>query len=191
MSTWTLYNDISSLYVSLPNYFSEQECDYISRYALSSPLSSGMVNNEGQPSDIRKSNIRFIEPNSETDIIYAKMTDAVFLANDNLFDYDIFSFGENLQFTEYTAPDGKYDSHIDIAPGGPIRKLSVVVQLSKEEDYDGGELELMFSAEKPLAMKKSQGSVVVFPSFLLHRVKPVTRGTRHSLVGWVNGKPFK
>lgn len=192
MTTWTLYKEIPNLYVTLPNYFSEQECDYITNYGLSKTLNVAGAGMDEQPqTDIRKSNVVFIEPNSETDMIYTKLTDAVFLANDNLFGYDLFSFGENLQFTEYVAPDGKYDSHIDIFPNGLIRKLTIVVQLTNPEDYDGGDLELLCSVENPTPTKRDRGTVIVFPSWLMHRVMPVTRGKRHSLVGWINGNPFK
>ena len=192
MTTWTLYKEIPNLYVTLPNYFSEQECDYITNYGLSKTLNVAGAGMDEQPqTDIRKSNVVFIEPNSETDMIYTKLTDAVFLANDNLFGYDLFSFGENLQFTEYVAPDGKYDSHIDIFPNGLIRKLTIVVQLTNPEDYDGGDLELLCSVENPIPTPRNRGTVIVFPSWLMHRVTPVTRGKRHSLVGWINGNPFK
>ena len=67
-----------------------------------------------------------------------------------------------------------------------IRKLSLVVQLSDPADYQGGELQVL-SAEEPTTFSKARGTVVVFPSYVLHRVMPVTSGTRFSLAGWVGG----
>ena len=60
------------------------------------------------------------------------------------------------------------------------------MQLSDPADYDGGELELKNST-RTLVAPRAQGTLIVFPSFLLHRVAPVTRGTRRSLVGWASG----
>jgi PKHD-type hydroxylase len=87
-------------------------------------------------------------------------------------------------------PGGKYGRHIDSAPGTLIRKLSFTVQLSEPEDYKGGDL-CLYLGEKPEVMKKEQGFVALFPSYVLHEVKPVTSGTRYSLVSWITGKPFK
>ena len=81
---------------------------------------------------------------------------------------------------------------------GKIRKLSVTVSLSDDTDYEGGDFEFDFrntdsGSNQPRLCKeiRPKGSVVVFPSFVWHRVKPVTSGTRYSLVIWNLGWPFK
>lgn len=86
---------------------------------------------------------------------------------------------------------GHYDWHLDrgglgIAP----RKLSAVIQLSDPNEYEGGDLQLYVGSE-PTNIKKQKGLVVVFPSFVLHRVTPVTGGTRRSLVAWLSGPKFR
>jgi PKHD-type hydroxylase len=80
--------------------------------------------------------------------------------------------------------------HIDKIFNSTVRKLSLTIQLSSPEDYEGGELALKFGAKANL-MPKDLGKMVVFPSYVLHEVRPVTKGTRYSLVAWVTGKPFK
>ena len=111
---------------------------------------------------------------------------------------------EVCQFTVYTKGQ-YYGWHQDSwheaykTPGalqGKIRKLSMSVSLSDQKEYSGGNLEFDFRAiskNKPWVCKEinSKGSVVVFPSFVWHRVTPVTRGTRYSLVSWHTGDPFK
>jgi len=111
---------------------------------------------------------------------------------------------ESCQFTIYTKGQ-YYGWHQDSwheaykTPGalqGKIRKLSMTVSLSDQKEYSGGNLEFDFRAiskNKPWVCKEinSKGSVVVFPSFVWHRVTPVTRGTRYSLVSWHSGDPFK
>ena len=70
------------------------------------------------------------------------------------------------------------------------RKLSVVVQLSDPEEYEGGELKLHTSYD-PIIIKKERGMIVSFPSYTLHEVAPVTKGERYSLVAWVHGPAFR
>lgn len=77
-----------------------------------------------------------------------------------------------------------------------VRKLSMTVNLNRPEDYDGGELEFDYGSHfvnrfYTCEEIKPQGSIIVFPSFIYHQVKPVTRGTRYSLVMWRLGQPFK
>jgi PKHD-type hydroxylase len=108
------------------------------------------------------------------------------------------SFGVNLSYLEdkmqlacYDESDsGFYDWHTDFAGIAPRRKLSISVQLSRPEDYDGGDLELLFSSS-PYTAARARGTFIVFPSFCLHRVTPVTRGTRWSLVAWVLGTRWR
>ena len=66
----------------------------------------------------------------------------------------------------------------------------MVVQLTDPEEYEGGELELCLGGE-PFVVPKEQGTLITFPSYNLHRVRPTIEGTRHSLVGWVTGRPFR
>lgn len=94
---------------------------------------------------------------------------------------------ESLQFTRYTAADrGHYDWHVDIgaSPTNSWRRLSVTAQLSSPDEYDGGDLEIRITATAQ-TMDRRQGATLIFPSFVPHRVAPVTRGVRHSLVMWV------
>jgi len=121
------------------------------------------------------------------------------------FDWD---FSESCQFTKYKL-NQFYDWHCDSwetpyankdnkETFGKIRKLSVTCSLSAPEDYEGGELEFDFRNMDPdkqsvrkCAEIKQRGSIVVFPSHVWHRVKPVTKGTRYSLVIWNLGYPFR
>ena len=121
------------------------------------------------------------------------------------FDWD---FSEACQFTKYKL-NQFYDWHCDSFSSpyndpnnkirhGKIRKLSVTCSLSDPKDYKGGELEFDYrnaDKGKPVIVKCKQiaprGSIVVFPSHVWHRVKPVTKGIRYSLVIWNTGYPFK
>ena len=110
--------------------------------------------------------------------------------NKRFFGFDLYGFTEGLQFTNYQAPTGRYDSHVDRAFDTSIRKLSITIQLSNPKDYEGGNLELI-NSNKPTICEKEQGKLYAFPSFVLHRVTPIIKGERNSLVGWITGKNFK
>ena len=88
--------------------------------------------------------------------------------------------------------EGHFAWHADIGDG-PLaarRKLTMVVQLSDGAGYEGGALEVMPSAQEVVA-SRGRGSATLFPSFLLHRVTPVTGGERHSLTTWAHGPAFR
>ena len=72
----------------------------------------------------------------------------------------------------------------------PIRKLSFSLQLSDPEDYNGGDL-VIYNGNKPVKTKRQRGYMLVFPSFSVHEVTKLTKGTRYSLVGWIAGENFK
>lgn len=115
-------------------------------------------------------------------------------------------WSESCQFTKYSK-NQFYDWHCDSFQEsfnsedknfhGKIRKLSVTCSLSDQKDYTGGELEFQFRTNQNPTEKRlckeilPRGSIVVFPSHVWHRVKPVTKGTRYSLVIWNIGYPFK
>lgn len=108
---------------------------------------------------------------------------------------------ENMQYTIYHDGNDHYHWHTDTIAGEPNpRKLTCIVQLSDRASYDGGGLNLMVATElegegavMPIDVDgfREQGSVLVFPSYLQHRVLPVTRGTRYSLVTWFRGPPWR
>jgi PKHD-type hydroxylase len=168
--------------------FSKEECEKI--IEIGNDRTAKEAKTRGEDTKVRKSEIAWLYPSDDLDWCYRRMTDIITDLNERFFQFDIFGATEGFQFTKYTAPGGKYGRHIDSAPGTLIRKLSFTVQLSEPEDYKGGDL-CLYLGDKPEVMKKEQGFVALFPSYVLHEVKPVTQGTRYSLVSWITGKPFK
>lgn len=108
--------------------------------------------------------------------------------NNKFFKFDISGFQGNIRYIRYKAPDSHFSWHIDRGEGIPIRKLSFSVQLSNPVDYQGGELQIMDGAIN--TMPANKGSLIIFPSYVMHRVTPVTYGERHVIVGWVAGPSF-
>jgi PKHD-type hydroxylase len=170
------------------NAFTKDECERIIELGNSKTKKQGTTG--AGLSEIRKSEIAWLYPSDDLDWCYRRMTDIITNLNERFFKFDLFGATEGFQFTKYTAPGGKYGQHIDSAPGTLIRKLSFTLQLSDPKDYKGGDL-CLYLGDKPEVMKRDRGYVALFPSYVLHEVTPVTKGTRYSLVSWITGKPFK
>lgn len=140
----------------------------------------------------RSSSVRWLDAARELEIT-TRVMQFVDASNRTNFGVDLVAPYE-LQFTEYRGTqNGHYDWHHDVwlESNRPYaRKLSVVVQLSNPEDYAGGAFEF-FGLQHPGAAFAPRGSLLIFPSFLQHRVLPVTSGTRRSLVTWVEGPNWR
>ena len=95
------------------------------------------------------------------------------------------------QIVSLTEGNGFFEWHMDFGAGNiSNRKLSITVQLSDPEEYEGGELQFMIN-QNIITAPKEKGTAIIFPSFALHRVTPVTSGVRKSIVGWIGGPPYK
>ena len=190
-------------------------CDDIVRYGKQLQDQMAITGGYGDPKKLNQKQIKDLKKKRNSDIvwmndrwIYREIQPYIHQANQNAgwnFQWD---FSESCQFTKYKL-DQFYDWHCDSwskpynrpeEPDrhGKIRKLSVTISLSDENDYEGGDFEFDFrnddkGSNQPQLCKeiRPKGSVVVFPSFVWHRVKPVTSGTRYSLVIWNLGWPFK
>lgn len=150
----------------------------------------------GEQSDsIRVSRVRWIPQDDTWSWMYSRLENMIEEANDALWQFELISMPELIQFTEYHANEkGHYNWHQDIGSGvASGRKVSVTVQLSSPDEYEGGELQITQGGPYDLAYTapKIEGSVTIFPSYMLHRVTPVTKGVRKSFVLWVGGMPFK
>ena len=130
-------------------------------------------------------------PFKEMEPMYNDLNNFIQTANENHFGFGDIQITEQAQFTEYPV-GGFYDWHMDcdvnMAHDPPVRKISMTLLLSPENQFEGGDLELMTKGKKA---KLKQGHAIIFASFLNHKVNPVTRGVRQSLVVWFGGKPFR
>jgi len=204
------------LYRNYYYYFKEvipkHICNDIVKYALTKNSQKGIIGDSQKENiqskkyklnlqKIRNSNIVWLrEP-----WLYSLIMPFVHEANKHAgWNFDI-DFSEDCQFTIYNK-DQFYDWHVDsyvqkdvYATQEKVRKLSVTLSLSPSSNYKGGELEFAFpnenANEKPKTILckeiREQGSLVVFPSFVRHRVKPIKKGKRYSLVVWNKGYPFR
>jgi len=175
-------------FASLDNFLSPMEC--LQLETLRGNLQEGMVGGgDGAVHDnLRRTDIAWCERNERSEWLYSRLWAAVESANTNFFGYDI-QFIEPLQYSVYRAEtNGFYTKHYDWGANEiGIRKLSFSVQLSDPMEYAGGDLVLYTGRGEPVVATRRQGSIIVFPSWMLHEVTPVTQGVRRSLVGWFEG----
>jgi PKHD-type hydroxylase len=176
----------------------EEACNEIIETASKLPEEQGKVGVKkgvGLDKIVRRSEIRWIEEHNEDFTEVRAFMERKFTeANANAFGVDL-SFLGALQFTKYDSNNiGHYDWHEDIfweSNSVLDRKLSMVVQLSDPDSYEGGNLEFE-TAESPVKEDlRKRGTIIVFPSFLRHRVTPVTKGIRHSMVAWMEGPRWR
>lgn len=169
--------------------FSDAECDAILAKYSGAPLSPGLLMQQSAPNlESRRSAIRFVPYNQEDLWIFERLRGVAAAVNQGL-NFDLKGFDEGFQLGRY-AEGEFYDWHADLgADVSAFRKLSLVVQLTPPADYDGGELEF-FPAS--IQAPRERGIVIVFASYMPHRVLPVTRGTRWSIASWIAGeRPFR
>lgn len=174
--------------------FSEEELDYIQQHAAIAELPGevGRNNKNGASVnlEVRRVKVSFKHNDPEHNWVYERLGDVISSLNSDYYQFDLTGFAEPVQLGNYSSKDqGTYNWHVDFGKG-LARKLSLVMQLSSPDSYLGGDLEIQ-TGNKPVAVARKRGLIAVFPSWVLHRVTPVTEGSRQSLVTWINGPRFK
>lgn len=186
--------------VDLQNYyywkegFSKEELDKVYKDVTDLEFQKANIAGGGDDiSSIRSSSIKWVPQNDQWSWLYDKMMAMACEANEVLWNFDLQSAPEAIQYTEYYAVNGgHYGWHQDIGPGDlSLRKVSITVQLSDSDDYQGGDLEYWKGGEGYEKAPRGAGVVFIFPSYMMHRVTRVTKGTRKSFVLWVGGEHYK
>ncbi len=176
-------------YYYFTNIFTEQEIEQIIEIGESQPkIKATTVGEEDSQkvSDYRVSDISWVSNDLKSKWIFDRIADLAIKANSEMWNFDIWDFQDDLQYTSYFGNGGHYDWHADLGVGISNRKLSVVLQLSDATEYEGGELQ-MNTGGSVINVPKEKGLICFFPSFVLHRVTPLSSGLRRSLVTWLCG----
>jgi PKHD-type hydroxylase len=182
------YND----YYWFKEGFTADELKTIESMTLELPFEKAATgqDNTSKISEYRKSSVKWCPQTDEWEWVYSKLHNMILEANSVMWKMDLTSMNENIQYTEYYEGGGHYDWHMDCGIGiQNQRKISVTIQLSAPDEYEGGDLE--FNIGNHMVAPRAHGAAVIFPSFYLHRVTPVTKGTRKSFVLWVGGEPYR
>lgn len=193
---WELNQRKDETYVYVDNLFSNEELKKIQLNSenknLSESNTSGIGPKNTKNTKIRKSDIRYLwSEKEENSWIFERIGKIINDTNNNWFGYKL-DYLENLQYTVYKSNQKQfYKSHVDTIFNNfsnTTRKLSFSLLLN--DNFNGGDLNLFYSSN-PITVEKKIGRIYFFPSYTLHEVTPVTRGTRKSLVGWVRGPHFQ
>ena len=146
----------------------------------------------GRKESVRSVNlvdVNFIESN---DWIYRKIITNVYNANEKWWNFDISGIEQKFMIGKYKKKNtGKYLPHTDYSQIGMFpRKITVIVQLTDPNKYEGCSTKLFYQ-ESPEVVSKELGSMTMFPSYTLHEVEPVTKGSRYAMFGWIYGPHWK
>ena len=182
----TIYNDpwtrsnITHSYVTWDNAFTNDEIKTIEEYCVAIGTEAGVTFGGTTKEEYEKhrvSNVKFHKRNSETSWIFDRLNFVIQAANEQFYNFNLNGYSE-FQYTTYDY-NGRYDFHADLAygecrgNGSDMRKLSLTLLLN--DDFEGGEFQINLGKEEDaLTVPMHKGRVVLFPSFILHRVKPLS-----------------
>ena len=154
----------------------------------------GSINGNILDKNVRASTITWLDKTEKTQWLYERIANVIAQVNNDYFRFDISGIKDNLQLSVYDEADlGHYNWHIDSEDKTSMynRKISFTLLLSDPSEFEGGNLEIKYDSDNPIPLQQAKGRAWLFPSYLLHRVSPVTKGTRKTLVVWASGTSFR
>jgi len=186
-------------YILWENLFVENELNDIEKLCQKEELHRSTTVGKGEDCEQhRKSKVKFISRNEENYWIFDKFNGVIDRINSTYFGFDLYGY-KDFQYTVYDSLNkGMYDWHMDTVLGDndctdSVRKLTLVMLLSEPQvHFSGGEFQINLGMEEDARTPEmTRGKIIAFPSFLIHRVKPVHLGIRKSIVIWVEGPKFR
>lgn len=183
--------------ISVDDSFTDEQIENIIKYCKSNVLEKALTmgQDDTTKSPIRNSQVKFHTVNEHNLWIFNRLNEVIEHVNNTIYNFDLNGY-ESFQYTEYKK-NGEYNFHTDMSefynPGQDTehRKLSLSLILNEpQKDYEGGEFQTQTSNQITTHESK-KGRIFAFPSYVVHRVSPIIKGTRKSLVVWVKGPKFK
>lgn len=181
-------------------HFTREECEKIRSSADPNGWTEGLVGGHGQdgaPAVERKARSvveQRVKFDQASGYPLSKVLRVISEVNSSYWQFELsgLAYDDMLYLMRYTGPrQDKYDWHIDMGRfHSASRKLSFSLQLTDGAEYDGGDLEF-FNAAADRATFRKAGTMVIFPSYWMHRILPLTRGQRDVMVGWVHGPSYR
>jgi PKHD-type hydroxylase len=171
-----------------------ERLDALEYYCDALPLEQAQLTGKGN-SEIRRTRVAWVHRNAETEDLYLRMEAVVLRLNADLFHFELSGL-TTMQYAVYRQDEaGYFDWHNDYGryhgdPGQEPRKLTMSLQLSQDASYDGCDLEVRAAHPVDVAPRE-RGALMAFRANALHRVTPITRGMRKSLVVWAAGPEFR
>ena len=183
--------DFTATCVVCEKAFTPAELDTIERYGDSLQQQQATLASGSIAANLRVTRTAALTFKPEIKWLYDRMQAIIRTVNQQAYRFDLEGFNEAFQYSVYHgAEGGHYDWHIDWGPNEVQRKLSASVQLTDPGGYEGCDLEFHGARQIEVA-PRDRGAVIVFPSFIQHRVTPCTKGTRKAIVAWATGPQFK
>jgi PKHD-type hydroxylase len=174
--------------------FTPDEVDAITAYGDQlQPMKAEIAGRNDNTDHLRITRVSWIEhQRPEIRWLHTRLSEMVLQINAQFYCYDLYGLNEAFQYTVYEGAEGGYYGwHVDMGEKRyEPRKISLSLQLSDPSDYEGGDL-VLEAGDSSYQAEKARGTLIAFPSFVLHRVVPVTSGVRKSLVIWVAGPEFR
>lgn len=190
-----MYNEYLTAVAQFPNVFSADECRFLINLPLPVTDAAIEVRSADEMQKVesgkldygyRRTRIKPIPPDAGNAWIFQRLARLIGQVNQQAFHFQLNDV-LTADVLEYS-PDGFFDWHVDVGAGiFSTRKLSVVCFLTPPEEYEGGNLCFM---DQGAPLRLPQGTTAIFPSYLVHKVEPVKRGTRFTLVAWAHGPSF-
>lgn len=183
-------------YAYWEDFLTEEEINKILNLPEWNNLREGTIGlNNSINKEKRVTKLNWLLLNNNTLWIYEKMANVIAEVNNRFFNFDITGLYESIQLGLYSSEEkGHYDWHVDGGYTDYInvpRKLSMALLLNDRSEFEGGEFHLRIESDAIENLELKKGRAWFFPSWALHRVTPVTKGARKSLVIWAGGPAFK
>jgi PKHD-type hydroxylase len=189
------------------NGFTKEELDNLVKYCdeqgtdIAQVFTTSTGEKQGEDKSVRRCDVKFHGRNDQTGWFFDRMNFIIKSINDQFYNFDLNGY-KNFQYTSYNSSEkGEYNWHMDICMGTDTlsqdmhepRKLSFTVLLNEPGvDFEGGDFMIALGDQSnPSMVPLQRGIVIAFPSFMVHAVKPVTKGFRKSAVIWVTGPKFR
>jgi PKHD-type hydroxylase len=191
---------VTEPFVTLDGVFSDAELLRIVAHCESEGLGRAKIFGDETNDSVRRCDIKFFHVDADTAWFFGKMNHAINSINSCYYGFDLNGY-DAFQYTSYNAAElGTYHWHMDCFLGGKEyglpndmiqpRKLSLTLALN--EDYEGGEFQVnMGDQQSPVIVPSRKGRIIAFPSYVIHTVRPVTKGFRRSIVIWVTGPKWR
>lgn len=188
-----------NMFQSYNNVFTDKEIEDLETFVHSNyEFSKGKTGatEDGTATDSYRTNnrdIAYMSPSPDTKWLYDRLFPLALDANHKSFHFDIDIVTDPIHYVIYPEDGGHLDWHMDVGVYGTNkRKLAMTVQLSDPNEYTGGEFEIWMGGKDGfIELPRQKGEVIIFPTFCMHRVKPITSGRRKCLVFWTGGRPFR
>lgn len=194
----TVKDNITYPYIVCDDLINSKTLDDIEKFCDEQGTHPATLGNRLQNSNVRISETKFHFINDTNGWIFDILEYVGNIVNDKHFQFNLIGF-DRFQYTVYNEVGSHYTYHPDMVFGPnefpelqTPRKLSFSLVLSDTEDYTGGDFEMIIdNVNAPVKIPQKKGRIIAFPSYMIHRVTPLTSGVRKSIVFWALGPKFK